>query len=84
MKSRSAIFRRLGASAASPVDPKHWRDAKTLADLCGRAQPPRPRHAARTPLCIDIRQVCTRCELSRSPNFPLAPKRDIFAVLGYV
>jgi hypothetical protein len=34
----SAIFRRLGASAASPVDPKHWRDAKTLADLCGRAR----------------------------------------------
>ena len=32
----------------------------------------------------DIDAVCARCEASRSHRFPLAPKRQIHDILGYV
>jgi hypothetical protein len=66
-----------------PVDPKHWHDMVALAALCGEPLPPAP---ALVPdvYCTDLAYVCARCERSRSPNFPLAPKRAIFDLLGYV
>ena len=66
-----------------PVDPKHWRDIVALSALCGEPLPPEPALAPDV-YCTDLRYVCARCERSRSSAFPLAPKRAIFDVLGYV
>ncbi len=66
-----------------PVDPKHWRDVVALSAHLGEPLPPAP------PLvpdvyCTDLAYVCDRCARSRSPDFPLADKRAIFELLGYV
>jgi hypothetical protein len=68
---------------AKPVDPKHWRDVVALSALSGEPLPPAP---ALVPdvYCTDLAYVCARCERSRSPAFPIAPKRAIFDLLGYV
>lgn len=69
------------ASATRPVDPKHWRD---LLALCGTASElPETWFAA--PHCsTDLNARCERCEISRTPEFCLAPKEAIFELLGYV
>ncbi len=72
------------ASESNPVDAKHWLDAAALAELCELAPPPPPANAAPDVHRIDVGFVCARCELSRAPEFPLAPKGEIFALLGYV
>lgn len=72
------------ASPSHPVDSKHWDDAVALAELCGLEPPPAPTSAVRTVYCTDVNLTCPRCELSRTLDFPLAPKSDIFALLGYV
>jgi hypothetical protein len=72
------------ASAADPVDPKHVRDAHALAGLCGRAVPASTPYCAPTRYCTDLNARCERCEASRTAEFPLAPKQEIFALLGYV
>lgn len=72
------------ASAASPADPKHWRDAAALAPLCGVVLPPLSPHLRTAVLSTDPGAVCERCERSRSADFPLADKREIFDLLGYV
>lgn len=65
------------------VDPKHWRDVVALSALCGEPLPPQPT-LERDAYCTDLSYVCERCERSRSPHFPIADKRAIFALLGYV
>ncbi|MGZ3405219.1 MAG: hypothetical protein ACXVAN_02165 [Polyangia bacterium] len=67
-----------------PVDEKHWRDACALATLCGAPAPPRPEAITPDVYSQDLALVCDRCARSRSPDFPLAPKRAIFELLGYV
>lgn len=67
-----------------PVDDKHWRDAVFLAAHCGVEPPPRPENSATDDYCQDLELRCERCELSQSASFPLAPKRAIFEILGYV
>jgi hypothetical protein len=74
------------ASPAAPVDEKHHRDALLLGALCGRAVPPPPAGVClRAPAYSrDVNAACGRCEASRSDRFPLAPKRRILDILGYV
>lgn len=73
------------ASAANPVDEKHYVDARRLAAICGRLVPPTPAaHLTTVVYSQDINEVCVRCEASRHTGFPLAPKQRIFDVLGYV
>ena len=72
------------ASQAAPIDPKHVRDARVLGDVLGR-QPPA---VASEALAIDVYGIdadwaCERCELSRHPGWPLAPKDRIFELLGW-
>lgn len=74
-----------GASSENAVDPKHYQDAIRLGIICGRDVPRvDPSLLARIPFSQDTDAVCPRCAVSRHPCFPLAPKRAIFEVLGYV
>ncbi len=72
------------ASAGSPADPKHWVDARALAEINGWALPALNLHLAPAIYCTDVEERCSRCELSLSPDFPLAPKPEILRTLGYV
>jgi hypothetical protein len=72
-----------GATAARPVDVKHWHDAVALAGL-HRAPPPPRRHLGRDVYATDVDLVCDRCARSADPRFALAPKRTILDLLGYV
>ncbi|HET7463994.1 MAG TPA: hypothetical protein VFJ82_22250 [Longimicrobium sp.] len=73
------------ASAAHPAEPKHFEDARRLAALCGRPVPPVPAaHLGAATYSRDVDAVCARCEASRCAAFPLAPRREILDVLGYV
>ncbi len=73
------------ASSAAPVEEKHYRDATRLAAHLGRGVPPVPRsQRVSTVYSRDLDDTCARCHASRSTAFPLAPKRAIFEVLGYV
>ena len=72
------------ASANDPVDPKHVRDAVALARLCGLPAPSVPLYIAPATYGTDVEATCSRCERTRSDAFPLAPKRAILALLGYV
>jgi hypothetical protein len=71
------------ASPANPVDPKHADDAHALGKLLGRAIPA----LAEGSLVEDVYGVdddfCQRCQLSSNPGFPLAPKDEIFSLLGW-
>jgi len=74
-----------GASAASPVEEKHYADATRLGTFCGREVPLVPTaHLCTTVYSQDTDAVCRRCEASRCADFPLAPKRAILDLLGYV
>ena len=66
-----------------PVDPKHWRDVVALSAHLGQPLPPAPSLVADV-YCTDLEHACDRCARSAAPDFPLAPKRAIFALLGYV
>lgn len=73
------------ASAAHPVDEKHFIDALALAKLCGREVPPVPSaYLGKDDYCTDLDVRCQRCEVSQTPAFALAPKRQIFDLLGYI
>jgi hypothetical protein len=72
------------ASPERPVDEKHWRDAVALAAHLGAAPPPRPPHLGRDVYATELALACDRCARSRDPRFPLAGKRAIFDLLGYV
>lgn len=73
------------ASVTNPVEEKHHADARRLAARSGRPVPSVP-HAQRTTAAFsqDLDEVCLRCQHSLSSEFPLASKRAIFDVLGYV
>src|SRR6185503_4384256 len=74
-----------GASAASPVDEKHYVDAQQLAALCGRYVPPIPAsHVVNAHYSRDCNARCPRCEVSQCANFSLAAKSAILDILGYV
>jgi hypothetical protein len=73
------------ASAAIPIEQKHYTDAQRLAVICGRAVPPgASSHLTETAFSQNREEVCRRCHASRCDAFPLASKRAIFDVLGYV
>jgi len=72
------------ASPVEPVDPKHLRDAQALAALLGLTFEASTPFYAPARYCTDLDARCERCERSRTSDFPLAPKREIFALLGYV
>jgi len=73
------------ASADRPIDPKHLRHAHTLGHILGRSVPSVPAESlAAEVFGTDTTATCRRCELSAHPGFPLAPKKDILRVLGYV
>jgi hypothetical protein len=72
------------ASTARPIDPKHYQDARVLGAIFGREVP----HVPADSLAEDVYGIgedlnCRRCELSLNPGFPLAPKQQIFALLGW-
>ena len=69
------------ASVARPVDSKHLRD---LFALCGEAPDLPESWFAAERYSTDLDARCERCETSRTPEFPLAPKRTIYDLLGYV
>ena len=73
------------ASERRPVDKKHHRDAVLLAKLLGRNVPPMPPTSLGEDVySTDLDARCARCEASRDAAFPIAPKRRIFDLLGYV
>lgn len=72
------------ACPSAPIDPKHVRHAQVLGELLGRPVPP----VAQEVLAADIYGIdndtsCERCELSRHPSWPLAPKDRIFELIGW-
>lgn len=72
------------ASPSNPIDPKHADDAEALGKLLQRSVPA----VAHGSLVEDVYGTdadvcCRRCELSRSPDFPLSPKNEIFRLLGW-
>ena len=71
------------ASPERPVDPKHAHDAYALGKLLSRSIPA----IAEGSLVEDVYGIdddfCRRCQLSRHPDFPLAPKDEIFSLLGW-
>ena len=72
------------ASPSNPVDPKHANDAYALGKLLQRRIPA----VAHGSLVEDVYGIdgdvrCRRCELSSSARFPLAPKDQIFSLLGW-
>jgi hypothetical protein len=75
-------------AAASPtkfVDEKHYADALCLGLLLGREIPTlSPAHLGKTVYSKDLHARCARCDASADSAFPLAPKSDIFELLGYV
>jgi hypothetical protein len=74
-----------GASVANPVDQKHYADAKRLAVAYGCDIPMVARsHFARTIYSQSVAEACPRCSASRDRRFPLASRRVIFDLLGYV
>ena len=72
------------ASPGNPVDPKHADDARALGELLQRPVPTLDPAS----LAADVHGgkedlYCRRCELSSSVRFPLAPKDQIFSLLGW-
>lgn len=73
------------ASAERPVDEKHYHDARLLGELYMRKIPARGSDIfAPTVYGHDLTARCARCDASRDPNFPLAPKHRVYELLGYV
>ena len=73
------------ASERRPVDEKHHRDALLIARLLVRNVPPvPPTSLGKDVYSTDLDARCPRCEASRDAAFPIAPKAQIFDLLGYV
>jgi hypothetical protein len=74
-----------GASTDDRVDEKHYADVVLLAGHCGRPVPAVPASMLGQPQYHrELDTLCSRCDASRHPDFPLAEKRRILAILGYV
>jgi hypothetical protein len=72
------------ASPTRPVDPKHDHDARALAAIMGREVPTAPAGSfVKDVYGGEADRACRRCETSRNPRFPLAPKDQIFDLLGW-
>ena len=72
------------ASQSAPIDPKHLRDALVLGDVLGRhVTDVDPAALAPDVYGIDADWSCDRCELSHDPSWPLAPRNQIFELLGW-
>ena len=72
------------SSRSAPIDPKHVRDAHVLGEVLGRQPPVVSAEVLATEVHGDETDwFCERCELSRHPNWPLAPKDHIFELLGW-
>jgi len=72
------------ASQSAPIDPKHVRDARVLGEVLGRQVPDvAPSALAPDVYGIEGDQFCERCESSSHPSWPLAPKDQIFELLGW-
>lgn len=73
------------ASTANPVEEKHDADARRLGAICGRGVPPvAASHLTSTVYSQDTDESCVRCHVSRHGGFPLALKRAVVDILGYV
>jgi len=73
------------ASPSSPVDPKHWFDVIALDESLQAALPPPHAPVFRPEVfSTDLDAVCPRCAASRRNDLALAPKAEIYAILGYV
>jgi hypothetical protein len=84
LSARAILDHKLGLLGDRRVEEKHWLDARALASACAAPPPARPDMFHHAEYCRDPELVCERCELSRDPAFPLAPKRAILGLLGYV
>lgn len=72
------------ASPARPVDPKHDHDARALGAIFGREVPVAPAGSfVKDVYGGEADLACRRCEVSRNPMFQLAPKNQIFDLLGW-
>jgi hypothetical protein len=72
------------ASPSRPIDPKHVADARLLAALLGNTVPEVVAEAiAPNVYGTESDRSCSRCELSRHPEWPLASKDRIFDLLGW-
>jgi hypothetical protein len=72
------------ASQSAPIDPKHVRDARVLGEVLGRQVPDvAPATVAPDVYGIEADLSCERCELSSHPSWPLAPRDQIFELLGW-
>jgi hypothetical protein len=73
------------ASVERPIEEKHYADAKRLGTVCGRDVPSLPVSLlAGTSFSHDVDETCLRCHVSKGCGFPLASKRAILDILGYV
>ncbi len=72
------------ASPVEPVDPKHYLDAHAIGAVLGRTVPSVPAaFLAKDVYGVESDRACRRCELSKTTAFPLAPKQQIFHLLGW-
>jgi len=76
---------RSGASVENPIDEKHYVDARRLGAVCGRDVPSLAvSRLAGSSYSHNVDEACFRCQISQHRGFPLASKRAIFDILGYV
>lgn len=72
------------ASRSAPIDPKHVHDARALGDVLGRPVPAVPPDALAPDVYgMEADWPCERCELSVDSSWPLAPKEQIYELLGW-
>ena len=72
------------ASPSNPVDPKHADDAYALGKSLRRNIPAVAQGSlVKDVYGIDADLCCRRCELSSNTGFPLAPRNEIFRLLGW-
>jgi len=73
------------SSPTRPDDPKHYHDAVSLAAHLDCSIPAIPAsHLRPAAFSRDINGICDRCRTSATSSFPLADKRAILSLLGYV
>ena len=89
LSARQVLSHKIGllerASVQCPIDRKHLEDARLLASILEASEP----RVAADHLCVDVYSTdlsasCQRCVASSPSPVPLAPKAEIFSVLGYV